>query len=187
MNSILETLTKDMKKCFICGKAGSGKDHLKRYLQDQGWKCAIATTTRPPRPGEIHNIDYEFVNVDVFKQGLERKEYIEYSIKNHWFYGTTWKEWRQSKVFIMSPESLCDLIAQDKVPRDQMYIVYLNIPYLIRRERLIQRNDPHDAIQRRLQSDEEDFERVIKDLHPDLIVENPNFDSENIQTLMHQI
>jgi guanylate kinase len=37
------------KRIILCGRAASGKDYLRKLLQEDGFKYQISYTTRPPR------------------------------------------------------------------------------------------------------------------------------------------
>jgi hypothetical protein len=49
-------------RIILCGKAASGKDHLRKILEGRGFKYGVSYTTRPPRQGEIDGKDYLFVD-----------------------------------------------------------------------------------------------------------------------------
>ena len=50
---------------------------------------SISHTTRNPRPGEINNKDYYFVNDNEFKRLIKNEEFLEYAKVFNNFYGTT--------------------------------------------------------------------------------------------------
>lgn len=81
---------------IISGPAGVGKttlcDNLKRALSGQ-IVSAITTTTRFPREGERHGIDYYFSDHESFKKGIEEGAFCEYSVVHgNNFYGLTFDE-----------------------------------------------------------------------------------------------
>lgn len=53
-----------------------------------GIKCVVSDTTRPRRKNEVEGVDYNFISKSEFLDGIENKEYIEWSSFNGWFYGT---------------------------------------------------------------------------------------------------
>ena len=61
------------------------------------------------------------------------------------------------------------------------FVVYLDIYIETRKKRLIKRNDNNDSIERRLQSDAEDFEDFD---YYDLKITDPEFEAEAIYDLM---
>jgi dephospho-CoA kinase len=69
----------------------------------------------------------------------------------------------------MTPTGIGKLHAAD---RKSSFIIYIDIPVEVRRERLSQRNDNNDSIERRIQADEKDFE-TFKDF--DIRITDHNF------------
>lgn len=50
-----------MTTILLTGVTAAGKSHLIAALQKAGIERVITVTTRAPRPGEVHGVDYEFV------------------------------------------------------------------------------------------------------------------------------
>jgi guanylate kinase len=69
----------------------------------------------------------------------------------------------------MTPSGISKLKPED---RENALIIYLNPPKDIIAERLIERSDKSDAIQRRIEADDIDF-NDFKDY--DIMITNPNF------------
>jgi guanylate kinase len=51
-----------MKRIIIVGKGGSGKDHMRKKLEEAGFRYCVSHTTRPPRDEEINGKDYYFIS-----------------------------------------------------------------------------------------------------------------------------
>jgi guanylate kinase len=142
-------------RIILCGKAASGKDHLRKILEGRGFNYGVSYTTRPPRPGEIDGKDYYFLEENEFQNLIEQGFFYEHVTFNGWFYGTSKDQWfTTDDVFIMTPSGIGKLHAAD---RKQSFIIYIDIPTEIRRERLKERNDNNDSIERRLEADDKDF------------------------------
>ena len=64
----------------LIGPAGSGKSALVKELRKQGIPMLVSHTTRPPKAGEQHGVDYYFVNGEQFAQArpFERVSYKGY-------------------------------------------------------------------------------------------------------------
>jgi len=62
--------------------------------------------------------------------------------------------------------------AINPIDRKKCTIIYLDIPLEIRKQRLLERGDLNDKIERRIAADERDFEGFTDF---DIIVNNPNF------------
>lgn len=72
----------------LIGPAGSGKSVLVKELRKHGVPMLVSHTTRPPKVGEEHGVDYYFVNSEQFSQArpFERVSYKGY------FFGMTKEE-----------------------------------------------------------------------------------------------
>jgi guanylate kinase len=147
--------SKQKSRIILVGKAAAGKDHLRKILEGRGFKYGVSYTTRPPRPGEIDGRDYYFLDESEFKDLIDQGFFYEYVTFNGWYYGTSKEQWFQTDdVFIMTPTGINKLHAAD---RKHSFIIYIDIPVEVRRERLSERNDNNDSIERRIQADENDF------------------------------
>lgn len=142
-------------RIILVGKAAAGKDHLRKILEGRGFKYGVSYTTRPPRPGEIDGRDYYFLEENEFKTLIDSGFFYEHVTFNGWYYGTSKEQWFQTDdVFIMTPSGVSKLHAAD---RKHSFIIYIDVPVEIRRQRLSERNDNNDSIERRLEADERDF------------------------------
>ena len=75
---------------ILSSPSGAGKTTLVKLLSKQNnFEISISHTTRKPRPDEIENKDYYFVNDDKFKKLINEKEFLEYAKVFKNFYGTT--------------------------------------------------------------------------------------------------
>ena len=143
-----------MKRLIIVGKGGSGKDYMRKILEDRGFRYCVSHTTRPPRDGEVNGDDYYFISdEDARKNYIGGGLFYEHVSFNNWIYGTSKKEFEVSNLFIMTPTGLGSMGKKD---REESIVVYLDIDDGIRRDRLSLRNDA-DILERRLKADELDF------------------------------
>jgi len=76
---------------LISGPSGSGKSTLIRRLMSEfkNTYFSVSSTTRAPRDGEIHGVNYFFLSEDEFKKGIENDEFIEWANVHGNFYGTS--------------------------------------------------------------------------------------------------
>ncbi len=77
----------------LSGASGSGKSTLvARLLErpDLGLpiRASVSATTRAPRPGEAHGINYYFVNSEEFRLGVEKGHFLEWAVVHGHLYGT---------------------------------------------------------------------------------------------------
>ena len=141
-------------RIIVAGKAASGKDHLRKILEGRGFSYGISYTTRPPRDGEVDGKDYYFIDESEFQSLIDEKFFYEHVSFNGWFYGTSREQWYETDdVFIMTPSGINKIKIED---RKSTFIIYIDIPIEVRRERLSKRSDA-DTVDRRLQADENDF------------------------------
>ena len=74
----------------LSSPSGAGKTTLASMLSKiDNYEISISHTTRQPRPNEINNEDYYFVNEDEFKRLINNQEFLEYAKVFSNFYGTT--------------------------------------------------------------------------------------------------
>lgn len=156
-------------KLILVGKAAAGKDHLKKRIEEKGFKSGVSYTTRPPRRGEKEGEDYYFVTEEQFDQVIESGEMLEWMEFNNWKYGLSIKEFEQADVMIMSKDGL-DMLP--KAYRDQALVIYLDISRIKRVDRLNARKDLNDSIWRRMNTDDIQFEG-FKDF--DIRIKNDDF------------
>jgi len=73
----------------VSGPSGSGKTTLCRRLADAGEvRYSISCTTRSPRPGEQHGLDYHFLDHADFAARLAAGEFLEHAEVHGNFYGS---------------------------------------------------------------------------------------------------
>ncbi len=74
----------------LSSPSGAGKTTLVKMLSKiDNFEISISHTTRRPRPNEVNNKDYYFVNEDEFKRLINNQEFLEYAKVFNNFYGTT--------------------------------------------------------------------------------------------------
>lgn len=75
----------------ISGPSGVGKDTVLRDLfrLDPSLHYSVSYTTRPPRPGEVNDRSYSFVDEPTFAEMADRKEFLEWAEVHGYHYGTS--------------------------------------------------------------------------------------------------
>lgn len=155
-------------KIILVGKAGAGKNYLMEKLAERGFKPFVSCTTRPKRTNEIDGKDYNFYNEQDFVKLIKLGRFWEHKSFNGWRYGTLQTEWDDKQVFIFTPSGVADISPEE---RKKCFIIYLDVPLEIRKERLAKRSDA-DSVDRRIAADEKDFKDFI---NFDIRITNPNF------------
>ena len=89
-----------MGKLFvISGSSGVGKGTvIKEFLKkNPSFKLSVSCTTRKPREGELHGINYFFLTREDFKTKIENNEFLEWAEFSGNMYGTQ-KEYVKNKL-----------------------------------------------------------------------------------------
>ena len=78
---------------MVSGPSGAGKTTLYREAASSlpNLKHSVSYTTRRPRPGEVNDRDYTFINRDEFKGMIDRSEFAEWAEIHGKLYGTSKK------------------------------------------------------------------------------------------------
>ena len=81
---------KDGVMIVLSSPSGAGKTTLSKMLSNlDNFEISISHTTRKPRPNEVSDKDYYFVNEDEFGRLINNEEFLEYAKVFKNFYGTT--------------------------------------------------------------------------------------------------
>lgn len=144
------------KKIVLIGKSCSGKSSIAQKLEAYGLKPQLSTTTRPMRDYEKQGVDYNFISDEIFNSMNANNQFIETDNFNGWQYGLTYKDFDDADVLILTPRGLKKYI--DIIPRENFIVIYVETSISLRRQRITNRGDVHDSIDRRWVSDDLDFE-----------------------------
>src|SRR5437763_13139438 len=81
------------KLFVVTAPSGAGKTSLIDAVMkdDPSLKISVSYTTRKPRPGEKHGVDYHFVDPQSFRRMQERGEFLESAQVHGNHYGTAKK------------------------------------------------------------------------------------------------
>ena len=83
-------LDKDGVMIILSSPSGAGKTTLVNMLSKvDNYEISISHSTRQPRPSEVPNKDYFFVNENEFNRLIKNQEFLEYAKVFNNFYGTT--------------------------------------------------------------------------------------------------
>ena len=81
---------KDGVMIILSSPSGAGKTTLVKMLSEvDNYEISISHTTRQPRPSEVPNQDYFFVDKNEFNRLIKNEEFLEYAKVFNNFYGTT--------------------------------------------------------------------------------------------------
>jgi guanylate kinase len=84
------SIKKDGIMVILSSPSGAGKTTLVKLLsKNKNFHISISHTTRRPRPSEVADKDYYFVNNEKFEQLIKNEEFLEYAKVFSHHYGTT--------------------------------------------------------------------------------------------------
>ena len=95
------------KLIVISSPSGAGKTTITKSLvsKKKNIELSVSLTTRSPRPNEVANKDYTFVNIKTFKKLVAKKSFLEHAKVFGNYYGTLKKKInnkiRQNKTIIL--------------------------------------------------------------------------------------
>jgi len=77
----------------LSGPSGAGKSTIINHSSDKigSYYFSISTTTRSPREGEVHGVDYYFVSKTEFEEDIKAGNFLEYATVHGNYYGTSLK------------------------------------------------------------------------------------------------
>ncbi len=81
-DTIEEVLVHQPLLVVISGPSGVGKDTVIQRMKERQlpFHFVVTATTRPPREGERHGVDYFFVSRDEFAEMINQGELLEYAL-----------------------------------------------------------------------------------------------------------
>jgi len=173
----------------VSAPSGAGKTTLCKELVASvpGVHPSISYTTRKPRHGEVHGRDYYFVDEQVFQDMIQRNDFAESARVYGHFYGTP----RQALTDMMEKglDVLLEIDTQGAMQikkkfSDGVYIYILPPSIEALRTRLVQRGDPQEEIQRRMQKARQE---ILSYREYDYIVRNEDLKQalQELQAIVH--
>ena len=74
----------------VSGPSGAGKGTICKELlnKNDDIKLSVSATTRKPRNGEVHGVNYFFIEKEKFESMIDNREFLEYAQIYDNFYGT---------------------------------------------------------------------------------------------------
>ena len=141
---------------IISGASGVGKSTVLKMVMaaDPALQFSVSATTRPPRPGEEHGVQYYFVSTAQFKEMITNGEFLEYDAHMGNLYGTPKfqvAEKRKNGHLILDIEPNGALNVKQIWP--EAHLIFIAPPSMEELERRLRgRGDtPEDQIQMRME------------------------------------
>lgn len=100
------------KVFILSAPSGTGKNTLINNLLKtrEDLVYSISTTTRKPRNGEFHGVNYYFISAEEFEKKIEKNEFFEWAPVLSNYYGTTTEE--IERIFANKKHAILDLDVQ---------------------------------------------------------------------------
>lgn len=99
-------MSKKIKVVALVGFSGVGKSTISRHLSNtfSEYHSVVTNTTRDLRDKEVTGIDYNFLDVEEFKNKISNNEFIEYQIYNKNYYGMLMDNFDVNKINLVTCE-----------------------------------------------------------------------------------
>ena len=147
----------------ICGKSASGKDTLLHEIIKHNKEVheIISCTTRPPRQGEQHGVNYYFYTLKEFEEKVNNNEMLEHTVFNNWCYGTSIESLKEDSVNVgvFNPAGVRSLLARDDCDV-LVFRVCANDKTRLLRQLNREANPDVREVVRRFQADYDDFDNI---------------------------
>jgi guanylate kinase len=160
------------KIVIICGPSASGKNTIIDSLfADGNYKFlpVVTNTTRPKRATDVEGKIYHFLSDSEFKQKIDQSYFLEYENTHGFFYGTAKESFDRSGNYLMQSDIRGALSIKRAFP--ECLIIFINLPVEQIINRLKDRGETDDRIDRRLKTAKREFEMIH---NADVIIDNLN-------------
>jgi len=146
----------------MTGASGVGKGTLRARLMERvKLHYSISMTTRPPREGERHGIDYWFVDEAAFERTKREGGFLEYATYVDHSYGTprapVERALERGEDVLLEIEVQGALQVAEKVPEAQLIFVIPPSLSELRQRLLLRGKDTLEKIERRLERAREEI------------------------------
>jgi guanylate kinase len=151
------TVTRRGTLFVVSAPSGAGKTTLCREMRHRvpGLSYSISVTTRAPRAGEIHGVDFEFVDEVRFRELLAKEEFAEHAVVHGHLYGT--RASTLERALAAGIDVLLDIDTQGamqlKAHSPEAVLIFIVAPSMAELEQRLRerRSEPGSAIATRLE------------------------------------
>ena len=139
----------------LSGASASGKTEAAKMLMGKyGIQKAITTTTRPMRVNEQNGRDYFFVSKEQFEQLIKEDKFVEHTVYNGNYYGSTKDQIASDRVVVIDLEGLK---SYSRLNDKRIVTFYLNNCEEVRFKRMLERGDKKEDALKRIENDRKIF------------------------------
>lgn len=169
---------------ILAGASASGKTEVAKELaKTYGITKVITTTTRDKRVGEKDGKDYFFVSKPQFENMLREDRFVEHTIYNDNFYGSTKDQISTNKCIVVDPAGLR---AYSALNDPSIITFFLEADEDLRFKRMIERGDELEKAKKRLAHDRIAFDNK-KIQKPDYHIDSQNFTIEEVAKMVYDL
>ena len=150
---------KQGKLIVFSAPSGSGKTTLVRHVIKtfpEKFAFSISATSRKPREGEVHGVDYFFLSEADFKARIAARDFVEYEeVYQGVFYGTLHSElvrvWAAQKTVLFDVDVVGGLHIKKQFPQDTLAL-FIQPPSIEALASRLQKRgtETEEAIQKRI-------------------------------------
>lgn len=140
----------------VSGPSGAGKSSLcdAFVTPESGCSLIVTSTTRPPRPGEVHGQHYNFLTMEQFNEGINNNEFLEWATVHDNKYGSPRRE--VERTLAAGRDVILEIdvqggLAVRKAMEDALLVFVIPSDLSVLRTRLMnRRTDSAEVIEKRL-------------------------------------
>ena len=162
---------------ILIGPSASGKTSIaKKLIEKYDFTKFVTNTTRAPRIGEINHVDYHFISVSEFLEKEHKGFFIETTLYNGNYYGTSIEDVSDKKVLIV------DIIGANKFYErlgDKSVFFFLSCSDETTKQRMEERGDSENDIIARINGDKVYFNPDLMQ-HVDFYINTDNISLEEV-------
>ena len=151
----------------LSGPSGAGKSTIINHSSDKigSYYFSISTTTRSPRKGETHGVDYYFVTHTEFEEDIKAGNFLEYATVHGNYYGTSLKPVKEAltdgKLVIFDIDIQGHRLVQAKMA-DLVTSAFITPPTLYELEKRLYARSTDDSkvIEKRVENAKEEIKAI---------------------------
>lgn len=139
----------------LSGPSASGKTEVAKLLAKKySIVKVITTTTRPMRVNEVNGRDYFFVSEEEFLKMEKNNRFVETTLYNGYYYGSTKDQIADNKCIVVDPIGLAKYI---ELGNERIITFFLESNEETRHKRMLERGDDPQIAIKRIEHDRKAF------------------------------
>jgi len=184
--------THEIIPIVLAGPSGVGKGTLIQKLLSEfpdKFGFSVSHTTRKPRPGEIHGVQYNFTTVEEIKKEIDAGKFIEHAIVHENYYGTS----KAAVEHVLNQNKICildiDVQGCEQVKKSTLKarFIFIAPPKWEELEKRLRGRgtETEETIQKRLKTAQKEMDYMKKENFFDIIIINDNLENAYTELKQH--